>query len=118
MARDELAFFPLLYWPIWKTAPAPSPTLARIDTYMRNGGPSCSTPPTRCPSAFPDLAPAGRSPATCRARRARYSRLSLRPRRSRADQGFICSTASGRYAGSPLWSRRANATPAVCRAGR
>lgn len=38
-ARDELAFYPLIYWPIVPGAPKPSPeALARIDTYMKQGG--------------------------------------------------------------------------------
>ncbi|HMN85080.1 MAG TPA: DUF4159 domain-containing protein [Bauldia sp.] len=38
-ARDELTFFPLLYWPVDATAPMPSPAaMARIDAYMRQGG--------------------------------------------------------------------------------
>lgn len=38
-SRDELAFFPLLYWPVTANAAAPSPaTLARIDAYMKGGG--------------------------------------------------------------------------------
>ncbi|MBS7540589.1 DUF4159 domain-containing protein [Ancylobacter lacus] len=38
-ARDELSFFPLLYWPIVPGAPKPSPaTLARIDAFMKQGG--------------------------------------------------------------------------------
>ncbi|BBF91748.1 DUF4159 domain-containing protein [Blastochloris tepida] len=38
-ARDELAFFPLLYWPVVPGVRAPSPeTLARIDAFMKNGG--------------------------------------------------------------------------------
>jgi hypothetical protein len=38
-SRDELAFFPLLYWPIDPDAPMPSSaTMAKIDAYMRNGG--------------------------------------------------------------------------------
>ena len=38
-ARDELAFFPLIYWPISLKAPTPSKTaLERIDTYMKRGG--------------------------------------------------------------------------------
>ena len=38
-ARDELAFFPLIYWPIVPGAPKPSPqALARIDAYMKQGG--------------------------------------------------------------------------------
>ena len=38
-SRDELAFFPLIYWPIDPNAPMPPPaTMARIDAYMREGG--------------------------------------------------------------------------------
>jgi hypothetical protein len=39
IAHDELAFFPLIYWPIAPNAPKPSPqALARIDAYMKQGG--------------------------------------------------------------------------------
>jgi hypothetical protein len=39
IGRDELAFYPLIYWPIVPGAPRPSDaTLKRIDTYMKNGG--------------------------------------------------------------------------------
>ncbi len=39
IAKDELAFFPLLYWPIDPSSPMPtSETLARIDAYMKQGG--------------------------------------------------------------------------------
>jgi hypothetical protein len=38
-ARDELAFFPLIYWPVVPDAQKPSPqALARIDAYMKQGG--------------------------------------------------------------------------------
>jgi hypothetical protein len=38
-ARDELSFFPLIYWPIVPGAPRPTPaTLTRIDSYMKQGG--------------------------------------------------------------------------------
>ncbi|HET7850591.1 MAG TPA: DUF4159 domain-containing protein [Pseudolabrys sp.] len=38
-ARDELAFFPLIYWPILPNQAKPSQqALDRIDTYMKNGG--------------------------------------------------------------------------------
>jgi hypothetical protein len=37
--RDELAFYPLIYWPIVPGAPRPSrEALIAIDTYMKNGG--------------------------------------------------------------------------------
>ena len=39
IAKDELAFFPLLYWPIDPSPEMPtSATLARIDAYMKQGG--------------------------------------------------------------------------------
>jgi hypothetical protein len=38
-SRDELTFFPLIYWPIVPEAEMPSPaTMARVDAYMRQGG--------------------------------------------------------------------------------
>jgi Domain of unknown function (DUF4159)/Aerotolerance regulator N-terminal len=38
-ARDELSFFPLIYWPIAPGAPKPSQAaLAKIDAYMKRGG--------------------------------------------------------------------------------
>ncbi len=38
-ARDELAFFPLIYWPVVPGTPKPSQdTLNRIDAYMKQGG--------------------------------------------------------------------------------
>ena len=38
-ARDELAFFPLIYWPIVPNAARPSrEALTRIDAYMKQGG--------------------------------------------------------------------------------
>jgi hypothetical protein len=39
ISHDELAFYPLIYWPIVPGAPRPSDdTLKRIDSYMKNGG--------------------------------------------------------------------------------
>ena len=38
-ARDELAFFPMIYWPVVPGAPKPSQeALNRIDAYMKQGG--------------------------------------------------------------------------------
>jgi hypothetical protein len=38
-AKDELTFFPLIYWAVAPNAPMPSTaTMARIDAYMRQGG--------------------------------------------------------------------------------
>jgi hypothetical protein len=39
IVRDEIAFFPVLYWPVTESAkPLPQPTLAKIDAYMKQGG--------------------------------------------------------------------------------
>jgi hypothetical protein len=39
VAHDELAFYPLIYWPIVAGAPRPAEaTLKRIDAYMKQGG--------------------------------------------------------------------------------
>ncbi|RAI28892.1 DUF4159 domain-containing protein, partial [Rhodoplanes serenus] len=39
IGRDELAFFPIIYWPIVPDAPKPSAqALARVDAYMKQGG--------------------------------------------------------------------------------
>src|SRR5207344_195897 len=39
IGRDELAFYPLIYWPIVPgVAPPPAEALARIDAYMKQGG--------------------------------------------------------------------------------
>jgi hypothetical protein len=38
-ARDELAFYPLIYWPVVPSAPKPArEALERIDAYMKQGG--------------------------------------------------------------------------------
>jgi len=37
--RDEIAFYPVLYWPVLDSAkPLPQPALAKIDAYMKQGG--------------------------------------------------------------------------------
>lgn len=39
LAKDELAFYPLIYWPIDPAAPMPSEAaIARLDAYMKQGG--------------------------------------------------------------------------------
>ena len=38
-ARDELVFFPLIYWPVLPgAAPLPDRVLAKVDAYMKQGG--------------------------------------------------------------------------------
>ncbi|RYB04696.1 DUF4159 domain-containing protein [Lichenibacterium ramalinae] len=38
-ARDELAFYPMLYWPVVASAPQPgAAAIAKVSAYMKNGG--------------------------------------------------------------------------------
>ncbi len=38
-ARDEMAFYPMLYWPVVASAPQPdAATTARVSAFMKNGG--------------------------------------------------------------------------------
>ncbi len=39
IAKDEIAFFPILYWPVLENAEAlPDAAIAKIDAYMKEGG--------------------------------------------------------------------------------
>jgi Domain of unknown function (DUF4159) len=39
IAKDEIAFYPVLYWPVLESAEAlPDATIAKIDAYMKEGG--------------------------------------------------------------------------------
>lgn len=39
IVKDEISFFPVLYWPVIESASAlPPPALAKIDAYMKQGG--------------------------------------------------------------------------------
>jgi hypothetical protein len=39
IAKDEIAFYPILYWPVLESAEAlPDVTIAKIDAYMKEGG--------------------------------------------------------------------------------
>ncbi|MDP9839968.1 hypothetical protein J2T09_004748 [Neorhizobium huautlense] len=39
ITKDELSFYPIIYWPVSATAPMPSAAaISRIDAYMRSGG--------------------------------------------------------------------------------
>jgi len=39
LSKDELTFFPLIYWPVTETAAVPdAATMARVDAFMKQGG--------------------------------------------------------------------------------
>ena len=92
LARDELAFFPLIYWPVVPGAPKPPQALNRIDAYMKQGGTvlfdtrdAIEAPP----GAERRVADAGHAGAARHPLLARHSRARAGAARSRADQDVL-----------------------------
>ena len=93
ITRDELNFFPLIYWPIVPGAPKPSPeALARIDAYMKQGG-TVLFDTRDAIMAPPGPGGEARSPGMLALRRnpvlARHSRARAGVEGSRADQDVL-----------------------------
>jgi hypothetical protein len=103
---DELAFYPVIYWPIDVGAAMPSPqALSKIDAYMKNGGTVLFDTRDQLLSGF-DAASA--SPETLRLRDmlAGMNVPALEP--VPADHVltkafYILQDFPGRYRGGPLW---------------
>jgi hypothetical protein len=103
--RDELAFYPLIYWPVDVEAAMPSEAaLARIDAYMREGGTVLFDTRDRYAPGLDGAA----SPSTQRLRDLLAS-INVPPLEPiPADHVltktfFIMPEFPGRYAGGPLW---------------
>lgn len=106
IARDELAFYPVLYWPITETTPVPSSdALARIDTYMRNGGTILFDTADQLAAGISGF---GTSPAVLRLRQV-LDGLDIPPLEPvPADHVltkafYLLESFPGRYADGPLW---------------
>ena len=104
---DELAFFPILYWPVTANALEPSDeTIARLDAYMKGGGliifdtrSGGDTPGIDSPSASPE-AQAFRRIAS----RLDIPRLEPAPADHVLTKSFyLLRSFPGRYDSSPLW---------------
>ena len=104
--KDEIAFFPLIYWPVTADAPLLSAqAVARIDTYLKNGGTILFD--TRDADAAA-LNPGGLTPERQALRRILSSLdippLEPTPRTHVLTRSFyLLSSFPGRYASSPLW---------------
>ncbi|MCU0830273.1 MAG: DUF4159 domain-containing protein [Rhizobiaceae bacterium] len=108
---DELAFYPLIYWPIDPDSPAPSAAaLQRIDAYMKNGGTVLFDTRDQLTSGLDPNA----SPATRRLRDM-LAGMNIPPLEPVPQDHvltksfFILTEFPGRYRGSPLWVEAANA---------
>ncbi|MBZ9678414.1 DUF4159 domain-containing protein [Mesorhizobium sp. ES1-1] len=106
ISKDQLSFYPLIYWPIDPAAPMPSQAaIARIDAYMQQGGTVLFD--TRDQFAN-GIGADSVSPATERLRDI-LSNLNVPPLEPvPADHVltksfFILPEFPGRFAGSPLW---------------
>ncbi|MCV3738075.1 DUF4159 domain-containing protein [Rhizobium sp. TRM96647] len=105
ISKDELAVFPLLYWPVSASAEMPSPaTISRIDAYMRNGGTVLFD--TR--DQFSSLDSGDTSPNTQRLRDI-LANLDIPPLEPVPPEHvltksfYLLTNFPGRFNGSPLW---------------
>ncbi|QDG76430.1 DUF4159 domain-containing protein [Labrenzia sp. PHM005] len=106
IARDELSYYSLLYWPIDPAADKPSDrTIARIDTFMRNGGTILFDTRDHINASTTGF---GSTPATLKLRQI-LEDLDVPPLEPVPPDHvltkafYLLETFPGRYATSPLW---------------
>ncbi len=116
-AKDELSFYPLIYWPIAPQAPMPgAEAIARVDAYMQKGGTVLFDTRDQL-QAGASLDPAA-SPANQRLR-AILDGMNVPPLEPVPDDHvltksfYIMPDFPGRYQGGPLWVEASapNASP-------
>ncbi|MGO4563942.1 DUF4159 domain-containing protein [Rhizobium sp. 2YAF20] len=105
-AKDELAFYSLIYWPVSATAPMPSAdAINKIDAYMRSGGTVLFD--TR--DAISSIGDNGTPSANGERLQAILSNLDIPPlepvpsHHVLTKSFYLLSSFPGRYTGSPLW---------------
>lgn len=113
-SKDELAFYPLIYWPIDPQAPMPSPeAIAKVDAYMQQGGTVLFDTRDQL-QAGASLDPSA-SPANQRLRDI-LNGMNVPPLEPVPDDHvltksfFIMPDFPGRFEGSPLWVEATAAT--------
>ncbi|MDM9621704.1 RNA-binding protein [Rhizobium sp. AC44/96] len=122
-AKDELAFYPIIYWPVSATAPMPSAAaINRIDAYMRDGGTVLFD--TRDQFDGVGTNDNGGTSANSARLREILANLDIPPLEPVPSDHvltksfYLLSSFPGRYAGGPLWiearqdNRSANAKSA------
>ncbi len=115
--RDEIVFFPMLYWPVRADAAAPSnAALAKMDAFMKNGG-----------TIFFDLRDdgagfeslSGTATAAAEALRRMLAKLDIPPLEPVPAEHvltkafYLMQSFPGRYDAGQLWVERADAQGAV-----
>lgn len=112
---DELAFFPLLYWPILPgTPPLSDRAAARIDTYMKNGGTILFDTRDRqlsLPGVDGNIAGPGSKTLRDLLSKLDIPPLEIVPETHVLTKAFYLLQAfPGRWTGGPLWVEAANPT--------
>jgi hypothetical protein len=104
ITKDELSFYPIIYWPVSATAPMPSQAaISRIDSYMRSGGTVLFD--TR--DQFSTLN--GGTSANGERLQAILANIDIPPLEPTPENHvltrsfYLLKEFPGRYAGSPLW---------------
>jgi Domain of unknown function (DUF4159)/Aerotolerance regulator N-terminal len=105
ITKDELSFYPIIYWPISASAPMPTAAaISRIDAYMRNGGTVLFD--TR--DQFTSLDSGGTSANGQRLQEI-LANIDIPPLEPTPEDHvltrafYLLTNFPGRYAGSPLW---------------
>ncbi|MFB9952276.1 DUF4159 domain-containing protein [Rhizobium puerariae] len=105
ISKDELSFYPIIYWPVSANAPMPSQAaISRIDAYMRNGGTVLFD--TR--DQYSSLDGGGTTPNSERLQ-AILANIDIPPLEPTPTDHvltrsfYLLTNFPGRYTGSPLW---------------
>lgn len=108
LERDDITFFPLIYWPIVSTGTLPSPlAMAKIDTFMKRGG-TVLFDTLDHQQSLPDATGAVNSPNTQRLRqllaKLDIPALEVVPANHVITKAFyLQQDFPGRWAGGRLW---------------
>jgi hypothetical protein len=115
ISKDELSFYALLYWPVDPSAAKPDErTMARIDSFMRNGGSILFDTRDNLVSSANGF---GTTPATAKLREI-LDGLDVPPLEPvpfdhvLTKTFFLLESFPGRYATSPLWVEASEGGPA------
>lgn len=109
--RDDLSYYPLIYWPVTPDAPTSPARTAALNTYMRHGGILLIDTQGQDPATAPENASTytGTAPGTAAALKRMTAGLDIPPL-TRLDSHHVLSHTfyllhdfPGRYDGMPVW---------------
>jgi hypothetical protein len=104
ITKDELSFYPIIYWPISANAPMPSQAaISRIDAYMRNGGTVLFDTRDQVSSLDGGTSPNGERLQEILANIDIPPLEPVPENHVLARSFYLLTNYPGRYTGSPLW---------------